>query len=132
VEAYKNPISDLSLRAAASLYHYSKDSITNHLDDTPQVEYAPDIYVEQQKLSPAEEIALINHIIEYYQSMLPLNVELLYYYANKLCRAKGDHTPVGKNWHHKFYERNPNVKTLRARPMEKARLINEDPDDYII
>ena len=58
--------------------------------------------------------------------MLSLDVKLLHYYANELCRAKGDHTPVGKNWHHKFYERNPSVKTLRARPMEKARLINED------
>jgi intergrase/recombinase len=63
--------------------------------------------------------------------MLPLDVELLYYYANELCRAKGDYTPVGKNWHYKFYERNSSVKTLRARPMEKARLINEDPDNYI-
>jgi hypothetical protein len=63
--------------------------------------------------------------------MLPLNVELLYYYANELCRAKGDHKPIRKNWHYKFYERNLNVKTLRARPMEKARLINENSDDYI-
>jgi hypothetical protein len=63
--------------------------------------------------------------------MLSLNIELLHYYANELCRAKGDHTSVGKNWHHKFYERYSHVKTLRARPMEKARLVNEDPDDYI-
>ena len=97
VKAYKDPTSGLSLRAAASLYHCSKDSITNHLDDTPQVEYAPDVYVEQQKLSPAEETALVNHIIECYQSMLPLDVELLHYYANELCRAKGDYTFVGKN-----------------------------------
>jgi hypothetical protein len=131
VKAYKDPTSGLSLRAATSLYHCSKDSITNHLDDTPQVKYAPNIYVEQQKLSPAEETALVNHIIECYQSMLPLDIELLHYYANELCRAKGDHTPVKKNWHHKFYERHPHVKTLRARPMEKARLINKDPDDYI-
>jgi len=63
--------------------------------------------------------------------MLPLDIKLLYYYANKLCRAKGDYTPVKKNWHHKFYERNPSVKILKARLMEKARLINEDPNDYI-
>jgi hypothetical protein len=35
VKAYKNPTSSLLLRAAASLYHYSKNSITNHLDNTP-------------------------------------------------------------------------------------------------
>jgi hypothetical protein len=63
--------------------------------------------------------------------MLSLNVELLHYYANELCRAKGDDELIGKNWHLKFYKRNPSVKTLRARLMEKDRLINEDPDDYI-
>src|SRR5258708_14860869 len=57
VKAYKDPTSGLSLRAAASLYHCSKDSITNHLNDTPKHEYAPDVYIEQQKLSPAEEKA---------------------------------------------------------------------------
>jgi len=66
VKAYKNPTSGLLLRAAASLYHCSKDSITNYFDDTPQVEYAPDIYVEQQKLSPAKKTTLINYIIECY------------------------------------------------------------------
>jgi hypothetical protein len=47
VNTYKDPISDLSLRAAASLHYYLKDSISNHLDDTPKYEYASNIYVEQ-------------------------------------------------------------------------------------
>ncbi len=47
------------------------------------------------------------------------------------CRAKGDYTLVRKNWYHKFYERNPSVKILRARPMEKTHFINKNPDDYI-
>ncbi len=97
VKVYKDPTSGLSLRAAASLYHCSKDSITNHLNDTPKHEYTPDIYIEQQKLSPAEEKALVDHIIDCYKLMLPLDVELLHYYANELCRAKGDNEPVGKN-----------------------------------
>jgi hypothetical protein len=63
--------------------------------------------------------------------MLPVDVELLYSYANELLRARGDDEPVGKNWHYKFYERHSSVKTMRARPMEKDRLINEDADDYI-
>jgi hypothetical protein len=55
VEAYKNPISGLSLRAAASLYHYNKDSITHHLNNTLKHRYAPNIYIERQKLSPAKK-----------------------------------------------------------------------------
>jgi hypothetical protein len=131
VEAYKDPTSGLSLRAAVSLYHCNKDSITHHLNDTPEHRYAPDVYIDRQRLSPAEETALVSHIRECYQSMLPVDVKLLHSYANELLRARGDDEPVGKNWHHKFYERHPSVKTMRARPMEKDRLINEDADDYI-
>jgi hypothetical protein len=47
VDTYKNSTSGFSLRAAASLYHYLKDSISNHLNHTPKYEYASDIYVEQ-------------------------------------------------------------------------------------
>src|SRR6266498_4583399 len=90
IKAYKDPTSNLLLRAAASLYHYSKNLITNHLNDTSKHEYISNIYIKQQKLTPAEEKTLINHIINYYKSILLLNIELLYYYANKLCRAKGD------------------------------------------
>ena len=35
VKAYKDPTSSLLLRAAISLYYYSKDFITNYLDNTP-------------------------------------------------------------------------------------------------
>ena len=63
--------------------------------------------------------------------MLPLDVEFLYYYVNKLYRAKEDHTFIRKNWYYKFYERNPSVKILKTRLMEKARLINKNSDDYI-
>jgi hypothetical protein len=63
--------------------------------------------------------------------MLPVNVKLLHSYANKLLRAREDDKSIGKNWHHKFYERYPSIKTIRARPMEKDRLINENANDYI-
>ena len=46
IKAYKDPTSNLSLRAAASLYYYFKDFITNHLNNTSQVKYTTDIYVE--------------------------------------------------------------------------------------
>ena len=47
VKAYKDPIFGLLLRAAASLYHYSKDLIINYLNDTSKHEYTPDVYIEQ-------------------------------------------------------------------------------------
>jgi hypothetical protein len=131
VEAYKDLISGFLLRAAASLYHYNKNSITHHLNDTPEYRYVPDIYIDRQRLSPVKETAFINHIREYYQSILPVDVKLFYFYANELLRARGDDKPVKKNWHHKFYKRYFSVKIMRARPMEKYRFINENTDDYI-
>jgi hypothetical protein len=97
VDAYKDPTSDFSLRAAASLYHYLKNSMFNHFNDTLKHEYISDIYVEQQKFSPAEEIALVNHILDYYKSALSLDVKLIHYYDNKLCRLKRDNESVEKN-----------------------------------
>jgi hypothetical protein len=97
MKAYKDPTSGLSLRAAASLYHCNKDSITYHLNNTPEHRYVSDIYIDRQRLSPAKETAFINHIRECYQSMLPVNVKLFYYYANKLLRAREDDKPVRKN-----------------------------------
>ncbi len=63
--------------------------------------------------------------------MLFLDIELLYYYANKLCRAKGDNKLGGKNWYLKFYKRNSSIKILRVRLIKKDRFFNEDFDDYI-
>jgi hypothetical protein len=96
MDTYKNPISDFLLRAAASLNHYLKNSIFNYFNNTPKYEYISDIYVEQQKFSLAEEIAFINYIFNCYKSVLFLNVELLHYYVNKLCRLKEDHEPIEK------------------------------------
>jgi hypothetical protein len=138
VQAYKNPSSGLSLRAAALLYGCNKDSITNHLNNTPetsQIRYAPDVYVERQLLNTAKETALCNHILECYQSHLSLNVELFHHYANELLQARlgplREEDKVKTNWHIRFYQRHPSIKGLRARPFEKERLVNEDPDDYI-
>jgi hypothetical protein len=110
VQAYKNPFSGLSLRAAALLYNCNKDSITNYLNNTPktsQIRYAPDVYVERQLLNAAEEIALYNHILECYQSHLSLDVELLHYYANELLQARlgpfKEEDKIGTNWHIRFY-----------------------------
>jgi len=47
MKAYKDPTSGLLLRAAVSLYYYSKNLITNHHKDTTKYEYIFDIYIEQ-------------------------------------------------------------------------------------
>ena len=38
---------------------------------------------------------------------------------------------IRDNWYSRFYQRHPTVKGIRARPFDKNRLVNEEPDDYI-
>jgi hypothetical protein len=69
VQAYKDPFSDLLLRAAALFYDCNKDSIINYFNDTSeisQIRYAPDVYVERQLFNTAEETALYSYILECY------------------------------------------------------------------
>ncbi len=68
--AYKDPDSSLLIREAAALYHCSKNSIANHLNDTSKYDYTPNIYIERQKLSPAEKETLIIYILNYYELVL--------------------------------------------------------------
>jgi hypothetical protein len=69
VQAYKDSSSGLSLRAAVLFYNCNKNSITNHLNNIPeifQIRYTSNIYVERQLLNAAKETALYSYIFEYY------------------------------------------------------------------
>jgi hypothetical protein len=97
VEAYEAENSDLSMRRAATLFHRSPASISNHINARKDVQYLSDLAIEHQKLTPIEEAALKDHIHDFFQSGLSLSPKLLREYANELCRAKGDFEEVGKN-----------------------------------
>jgi hypothetical protein len=131
IEAYKAEGSELSMRQAADLYHYSHSSISNHLNKKKEVMYLPNLGVEFQKLIPVEEAALKDHIHKYAESGLPITPRLLRDLANELCKAKRDYKPVGKNWHLDFYNRHTSVESKYAISMKKARLANEDADIFI-
>jgi hypothetical protein len=88
IKNYTDLTSDLSLRAAASIYGVNKISIINHLDKQSKIRYAPDVYVERQALNAAKEIVLCQHIRECYQSHLSFDVEVLHYYVNYLLQAR--------------------------------------------
>ena len=90
-----------------------------------------DADIDCQLLTPGEEAALERHIYRYYGLELALTTPLLRGFANELLKAKGSNESVGKKWHLRFYKRHPNVETRYSRPMEKARVINENADDYI-
>jgi hypothetical protein len=135
VKDYTDLTSGLLLRAAASIHGVSKILITNHLDEQSKIRYASDVYVERQALNAAEETVLCQYIRECYQSHLSFDVELLHYYANHLLQARvglfSDDKKIRGNWHLRFYQCHPSIKGMRARPFEKDRLVNEDPNEFI-
>ena len=134
-EAYiNNP--DLSMRDAAKIYHCSPSSVSNHVkskeNSTKQpIMHHADADVDRQLLTPGEEAALERHIHRCYGSGLALTTPLLRGFANELLKAKGSDELVGKKWHLRFYKRHPNVEARYSRPMERARVINENADNYI-
>jgi hypothetical protein len=51
--------------------------------------------------------------------------------ANQILQEKDDHTPVGANWHLNFLKRHPELRTALSRPIDKQRVMAENPDVYI-
>jgi hypothetical protein len=97
IKIYKAEGSELSMRQAAALYHYSHFSISNHLNKKKKVMYLSDLGVEFQKFILVKETALKDHIHECAESGLPIISRLFRDLVNELCRAKGDYKPIGKN-----------------------------------
>ncbi len=46
VKTYKAKDSDLSIRRAATLFHYSPASISNHINARKDVQYLPDLTIK--------------------------------------------------------------------------------------
>jgi predicted transcriptional regulator len=97
VKAYETENSDLSIRRAATLFHYSSASISNYINARKDVQYLSDLAIKYQKFTPIEEAALKDHIHNFFQSELSLSPKLFRKYANKLCRAKRDFEKIRKN-----------------------------------
>jgi hypothetical protein len=66
VKTYETENSDLTMRRAAALFHYSPVSISNHINARKDVQYLPDLAIKYQKLTPIEEAALKDHIHDYF------------------------------------------------------------------
>jgi hypothetical protein len=124
------------MRDAAKIYHYSPLSVSNHVKSKENsikqpIMHHADADVDRQLLTLGEKAALERHIYQYYGLGLVLTTPLFRGFVNKLLKAKGSDKTVGKKWHLRFYKRHPNMETKYSRPMERARVINENADNYI-
>ena len=88
INAYQDPDSNLSINAAARIFNCSKDSISNHTNPYEKYGFLPDYYVESQKLSPPEKLALIVHISDCYNAGLSFNPKFFRTFANDIIKMK--------------------------------------------
>ena len=89
IDHYKRNQS-LSLIKASIIYGCSKQSISNHIKANFSIRHSPDVHNDHQRLTPAEEAALVKHINECYLSGFPLHVSHLNDFANEILRSRGD------------------------------------------
>jgi hypothetical protein len=125
------------MRDAAKIYHYSPLSVSNHLVKSKEnsikqlIMHYADADVDRQLLTPGEEAALERHIHRCYGLGLAFITSLFRGFANEFLKEKGSDELIGKKWYLRFYKRYLNVEARYSRLMERARVINENADNYI-
>lgn len=121
----------LSLTKAAIIYGCSKQSISNHIKANSLIRYSSDVHNNHQRLTLAEEAALVKHISECYLSGFPLYVPHFNDFANEVLRSRGDQVLVSVNWHLKFFKRHRHMKTKFSRPFARVHMMQEKAEIYI-
>ena len=88
INVYHDPDSNLLMSAAARIFNYFKNSISNHTNPYREYGFLPDHYVESQKLSLPEKLALLVHISDCYNAGLSFNPKLFRTFANDIIKMK--------------------------------------------
>jgi Tc5 transposase DNA-binding domain len=75
---------------------------------------------------PVEECTLIKWAIQYYKWGLPLSVRHLRQFAVKILVQKspqpaGSLPSLGEHWHQRLLSRNPEIKPVLVRGLDRAR-----------
>jgi Tc5 transposase DNA-binding domain/helix-turn-helix, Psq domain len=115
---------ELTIRKAPKIYKVAHTTITRHLQKTTQANNVA--YRFQQLLTPVEERTLVKWIIQYYKWGLLLNLKQLRQFAIEILLRKSpqqtDSVPfVSKNWHQKLLNRNPEIRYVVARGLDRLR-----------
>ncbi len=82
---------------------------------------------KEQRLAPGEEQALLEWVLRLQKWGWPPRVEQSRFMANELLRSRNDYNPVGINWAQKFMRRHPIIRTAYIPPLDKERVMAEDP-----
>ena len=75
----------------------------------------------RQRLSPDQESSLRDWVLLRASLGFAPRHQQLAHFAEKLLKAGGDDKPLGKHWTENFLRRNPEVKSLKAVPLDQIR-----------
>jgi hypothetical protein len=114
---------NLSVRAAAKIYGVPRKTLGRRRAGKP-ARY--DTTPKSRKLTPSEEDAIVQYIIELSERAFPPRLRGVEDMANQLLRVR-DAAPVGKLWAHNFVKRQPELRMRYARKYDYQRAKCEDP-----
>lgn len=119
LEAIKDVESGISQRKAAQRWGIPKTTLHDRLNSTVN-KY--DAQEHTQRLSRQLETHLVQWILaQEALGLAPLHQQVREF-ASRVIKAGGDDVPLGKAWMEGFLRRNPEVRTVRGKPLDSCRL----------
>ena len=125
--AWKQADGALSITKAAFLYDVSKSTLHARIQGR-QPRFTSD--QTKQLLTPEEEDALTNWVLQLYAWGWPAKIAQLRQMAIELLRARGNHTVLGVNWQQYFLHRHPDLQAKYSRTLDQERLFAENEEIF--
>jgi helix-turn-helix, Psq domain/Tc5 transposase DNA-binding domain len=115
---------ELTIRKAAKIYKVAHTTIARRRQKTTQAYGVAHRF--QQLLTPVEERTLVKWVIQCYKWGLPLNLKQLRQFTLEILLRKspqrnGNIPFIGKRWHQKLLNRNPEIRRVLARGLDRSR-----------
>ena len=114
----------MTARRAAKIYNCAPSTISRRLQGVTKSKRLSG--AEQQLLTPLEEQIIVKWVIQYYQWGLPLGLKQIRQFATAILLRKcpqpqGSDPPLGQCWHRRLLNRNPQIKRVVARGLDRIR-----------
>ena len=124
-EAWKAANRSLSIRKAARQHGIAYHTLIDRIHGAILRQEANKA---MQKLSPAEELCLIEWSKDLHGWGWPAHVEQLYRMVQELLISKGDTQILGVNWVSCFLDRHPELGSRYVPLLDKERALAQNPD----
>jgi hypothetical protein len=113
----ENP--SLTIRKASTICNVHNSSISRRLRGLTQSKELSN--QEKQVHTPAEEAILIKYALKYINWGLPLQFKHLRQFTLEIFRRKCSQPILGRHWHQRLLQRNPQLKVTFSQPIDRHR-----------